>query len=182
MIKPYISYIINRFLPEPLSRHSTINSYISPIIAIQIYRNLSIAFPNTHDTIPMPHPSPHTCLRTSRFPLQRQWSLHVDCSYSYYSTALDNTDISTSDKDKTPVSTNGVEAYNKEILNDKICKLIIVNVQLMIDKIKTEKTRINLKANKTRLLNKKNFLIAKKKEFWTEIITLNVINVLIRDY
>ncbi len=63
-----------------------------------------------------------------------------------------------------PVSTNGVEAYNKKALGDEIRKLITTNVQLMINKIKTEKAKVNLETNKTRLLNKKNSLITKREE------------------
>ena len=98
---------------------------------------------------------------------------------------MDNTDISTSSKGKTPASINNVETYNKETLNDKICKLTAINIQLMIDKIKTEKTRINLEANKVQLFDKKNFLVAKRKKLRTEIVILNAaghFNVLIRSY
>jgi len=91
----------------------------------------------------------------------------------YYSTALDNTDISTSGKGKTPASTNDVKAYSKEILDDEIHRLTIANAQLVVDKIKTEKVKVNLKADRVRLLGKKNSLVVKKKEFRTEIIALN---------
>jgi len=36
--------------------------------------------------------------------------------------------MSTSSKGKAPVSTNDVEAYNKEALGDKICKLTAANI------------------------------------------------------
>jgi len=88
---------------------------------------------------------------------------------------LDSTDISTSGKGKTPVSTNGVEAYNKEALDDEIRRLIAINVQLIANKIKTEKAKVNLEADKIRLFDEKNFLVAKKEEFRTEIAILNVI-------
>jgi len=88
----------------------------------------------------------------------------VDCFCLYYSITLDNTDISTSGKGKTPVSINGIEAYNKKVLNDKIRRLTTTNVQLITNKIETEKTKVNLKADKIRLLSKKNFLVAKKEE------------------
>ncbi len=52
-------------------------------------------------------------------------------------------------KGKAPVSTNSVEAYNKEALNDEIYKLTIANVQLMTNKMETEKARVNLEANRT---------------------------------
>ncbi len=86
---------------------------------------------------------------------------------------MNNTDISTLGKGKTPISTNSIEAYNKKTLNDKIRKLTTTNVQLITDKIKTEKVKINLKANKTRLLDKKNSLVIKKKKLRTEIAILN---------
>ncbi len=56
--------------------------------------------------------------------------------------------MSISDKGKTLVSTNDVEAYNKKVLGDEIRKLIITNVQLITDKIKTEKIKVNLKADR----------------------------------
>jgi len=40
---------------------------------------------------------------------------------------LDSTDISISNKDKTPVFINGIEVYNKEALGDEIRKLTAVN-------------------------------------------------------
>ncbi len=94
--------------------------------------------------------------------------------FVYYSTTLDNTDISISDKGKAFVSTNGVEAYNKETLGDKICRLTVANVQLVVDKIETEKAKVNLEVNKVQLFDEKNSLIAKRKELRTEIAVLNV--------
>ncbi len=47
----------------------------------------------------------------------------------------------------------------------------------MTDKIKTEKTRVNLEANKVQLLDKKNSLVAKRKKLRTEIAILNTINI-----
>ncbi len=90
-----------------------------------------------------------------------------------YSTTLDNTDISTSSKDKTPTSTNDVEAYNKEALGDKIHRLTIANVQLITDKMETKKARVNLKTDRIRLLDKKNFLVVKKEELRIKIAILN---------
>ena len=52
----------------------------------------------------------------------------------------------------------------------------------MTDKIETEKTKVNLEIDRTRLFNKKNSLVAKKEELRAEIVTLNVVNVLIRSY
>ncbi len=51
--------------------------------------------------------------------------------------------------------TNGIETYSKETLNDKIYRLTTTNVQLMINKIETEKTKINLKVDRVRLFDKK---------------------------
>jgi len=97
--------------------------------------------------------------------------------FIYYSITLDSTDISTLGKGKTPTSTNGIEAYNKETLGDEICKLTTANTQLVTDKIKTEKARVNLEVDKIQLLNKKNSLVAKRKELRAEITILNVINI-----
>ncbi len=86
----------------------------------------------------------------------------------------------TSGKGKAPASTSGVKAYNKEALGDKIRRLTVANAQLMTDKIETEKVRVNLKADKARLLGEKNSLVAKKKELRAEIVALNATNVPIR--
>ena len=99
-----------------------------------------------------------------------------------YSTALDNTDISTSNKGKAPEFTNGVEVYNKEALGDEIRRLTATNIQLMTDKMETEKVRVNLEIDKTRPFDKKNFLIVKREEFQAEIAALNVVNIPIRSY
>ncbi len=51
--------------------------------------------------------------------------------------------------------------------------------------METEKTKVNLETNKTRLLNKKNSLIVKRKEFQAEIAILNAagsFNVSIRSH
>ncbi len=85
-------------------------------------------------------------------------------------------------KGKAPAFTNGVEAYNKKILNNKIYRLIIANAQLMTNKIETKKTRVNLETNKTQLFNEKNSLIVKRKKLRTEITTLNVVNIPIRSH
>ena len=61
---------------------------------------------------------------------------------------MDNTDIFISRKDKISIFTSDVEVYSKEVLNDEIRRLITINVQLIIDKIKTEKAKVNLKADK----------------------------------
>ncbi len=44
----------------------------------------------------------------------------------------------------------------------------------MTDKIKTERVKVNLKANRIQLL-KKNFLIIKRKKLRTKIVTMNVV-------
>src|SRR6266699_1267723 len=97
-----------------------------------------------------------------------------------YSTALDSTDMFISGKGKAPVFTNGVEAYSKEALDDKIRKLTTANVQLVIDKMETEKVKINLETNRIQLFGEKNSLVVKRKEFRTEIVILNVVNVSVR--
>jgi len=97
-------------------------------------------------------------------------------------TALDNTDISILNKGKTPVSISNVKAYIKKILNNEIRKLIIVNTQLITNKIKTEKVKVNLEADKIRLFDKKNFLMVKKEELRAEIVTLNIVNIPVCKY
>jgi len=82
--------------------------------------------------------------------------------------------MSTSGKGKVPASTNGVKTYSKEVLNDKISKLTAANIQLVTDKIKIEKVKVNLKVNKIRLFDEKNSLIAKRKELRIEIAALNI--------
>ncbi len=55
----------------------------------------------------------------------------------------------------------------------------------MSDKMETERTKVNLEADRMRLLDEKNFLVVKKEEFWTEIAILNTAgpsNILIRSY
>ncbi len=90
--------------------------------------------------------------------------------------------MSTSNKGKTPISTNGIEAYSKEILGDEIRRLITANVQLITDKIKTEKTRVNLETDRARLFGEKNSLIIKREELRAEIVALNATNVPIRSH
>ncbi len=93
--------------------------------------------------------------------------------------------MSTSSKGKASVSTSGVEAYNKKTLGDEICRLIVTNVQLVADKMETEKAKVNLEADRARLFNEKNSLVAKREELRTEIVTLNTAgfsNVLICSY
>ena len=77
-------------------------------------------------------------------------------------------------KGKAPASISGIEAYSKKTLNDKIRKLTITNIQLVADKTETEKVKVNLEADRVRLLGKKNSLIVKREELRTEIATLNI--------
>ena len=70
---------------------------------------------------------------------------------------------------------NDIEVYSKETLNDKIHRLITTNVQLIVNKMKIEKVKINLKPNKIQLFGKKNSLVTKREELRTEIIVLNII-------
>ena len=67
-------------------------------------------------------------------------------------------------KGKVSAFTSGVEAYNKEILNDEIYRLTATNVQLMIDKMEAEKVKVNLEADRAQLFGEKNSLIVKKEE------------------
>ncbi len=68
-------------------------------------------------------------------------------------------------KGKALIFTSGIKAYNKETLNDEIRKLITANVQLITNKIKIEKAKVNLKVDKMRLFNEKNSLVAKREKF-----------------
>ncbi len=55
----------------------------------------------------------------------------------------------------------------------------------MVNKTETEKIKINLETNRTRLFGKKNSLIIKKEELRAEIVVLNATgssNILIRNY
>ena len=91
--------------------------------------------------------------------------------------------MSTSGKGKVPISMNGVETYSKKALDNKICRLTAINAQLITNKIKIEKVRVNLKADRVRLFDKKNSLIVKREELQTKIATLNTAglsNVLVR--
>ncbi len=71
--------------------------------------------------------------------------------------------MSTSGKDKTPASTNNVEAYSKETLRKEIRRFITTNAQLINDKINIEAVKTKLEADKARLINEKNIFAAKKK-------------------
>ncbi len=48
--------------------------------------------------------------------------------------------------------------------------------------METEKTRVNLEADRARLLGKKNSLVTKREKLRAEITTLNATNVLIRGH
>ncbi len=80
---------------------------------------------------------------------------------------------------------NGVEVFIKEQLAVKIQRFSTVNAQLITDKIKTEKIKVNLEADRARLFGEKNFLVAKRKKLRAEIATLNtagLFNILIYGY
>jgi len=81
--------------------------------------------------------------------------------------------MSTSGKSKTSVSTSDVEVYTKEQLAVEIQRFTTANVQLVTDKMETERTKINLEADRVRLLKEKNSLVAKREEFWAEIAAMN---------
>ncbi len=44
----------------------------------------------------------------------------------------------------------------------------------MTDKMKTERTKVNLKTDKIRLFGEKNSLVVKRKKLRVEIVTMNV--------
>ncbi len=73
-----------------------------------------------------------------------------------------------------PIFTNDIKTYNKKTLNDKIYRLTTINVQLITNKMKTEKIKVNLETNKAQLFDKKNFLIAKRKKLRIKIVILNI--------
>ncbi len=98
---------------------------------------------------------------------------------------MNNIDISISNKSKTFISTNDIEIYIKEQLVAEIQRFTITNVQLMTNKMETERIKVNLEADRARLLEKKNSLVVKREELRAEIVTLNVagfFNVLVRRY
>ncbi len=67
----------------------------------------------------------------------------------------------------------------------EIQRFTAVNVQLVTDKMETERTKVNLEADRVWLLEEKNFLIVKREEFRAKIVVLNVVgsfNVPIRSY
>jgi hypothetical protein len=72
-------------------------------------------------------------------------------------------------KGKGPVSISGVEAYSKEQLAEEIRRLTMANVQLANDKLRTEATNVKLEADRNRLINEKNILVAKREELRTEL-------------
>ena len=83
------------------------------------------------------------------------------------------------------VSTNRIKTYIKEQLIIEIQRFITVNVQLVTDKMETERTKVNLETDKVQLLKEKNFLIVKKEELRTKIATMNAVgffNLLVRSY
>ena len=74
-----------------------------------------------------------------------------------------------STKGKRSVSTSDVEAYSKEQLAEEIYRLIAANAQLVNDKLRTKATNVKLEADKNKLINKKNILVAKREELQTEL-------------
>jgi len=87
--------------------------------------------------------------------------------------ALDNIDVSTLGKDKTPISTNDVETFIKEQLAIEIQRLSTTNIQLVTDKIETKKVKVNLEPDRTRLLKEKNSLVVKREKLRIEIVVIN---------
>jgi hypothetical protein len=84
-------------------------------------------------------------------------------------------DISTSSKGKASVSTNGVEAYSKEQLAEEIRRFTTANAQLVNDKLGIEAINAKLEADKNRLINEKNILVAKREELQTEFAAVKTI-------
>ncbi len=82
---------------------------------------------------------------------------------------LDNNNIFTLGKGKTPASTNDIETYNKETLGKEIRKLITTNTQLMNDKLNTKAVKTKLEADKAKLINEKNILVVKREELQAEL-------------
>ncbi len=98
---------------------------------------------------------------------------------------MDSTDISILDKGKASASVSGVKVYIKEQLAAEIQRFSAANVQLINDKMETEKIKVNLEADRARLLGEKNSLVAKREELRIEIATLNAVglsNALVRGY
>ena len=85
---------------------------------------------------------------------------------------MDNNGISTSDKGKALISSNGIKAYSKEALREEICRLIITNVQLANDKLDIEAAKIKLEADKATLINEKNIFVAKREELRIELTAI----------
>ena len=83
--------------------------------------------------------------------------------------------MSTLGKGKTSASVSSTKAYTKEQLAAEIQRLSTANVQLINDKIETEKIKVNLEADRVRLLGEKNSLVAKREELRVEIAALNAV-------
>jgi len=67
----------------------------------------------------------------------------------------------------------------------EIQRFIATNIQLVTDKIKTEKAKVNLETDKIRLLKEKNSLVVKREKLRTEIAVINAVgsfNILGRGY
>ncbi len=88
--------------------------------------------------------------------------------------------MSTSSKGKTLTSSNSIKAYNKETLRKEIHRFTATNAQLTNDKLNIEAAKTKLKADKVKLINKKNIFIVKREELQTELteaVTVFTINV-----
>ncbi len=81
--------------------------------------------------------------------------------------------MSTSGKGKASVSTSGIEVFIKEQLAVEIQRLSVANAQLVIDKMETERAKVNLKADRIRLFGEKNSLVVKREELRVEIVVIN---------
>ncbi len=68
---------------------------------------------------------------------------------------------------------SGAESYIKEQLAAEIQRLSAANVQLVNDKMETEKIKVNLEVDRVRLFGEKNSLVVKREELRIEIAALN---------
>jgi len=130
LIGPYTFYIVNRFLlwtyflntqQSTYTFHRSLQSK-----CIETCLLLSLIYTTLYQCrIHLPtYLPPHAQTLTIETMIVIRWLL----LFVYYLIALDNTDISISNKGKMPISTNGVKAYSKETLSDKIRRLTTTNI------------------------------------------------------
>ncbi len=83
---------------------------------------------------------------------------------------LDNNGISILNKGKILALTNGIKAYNKEILGEEIYRLTATNTQLMNNKLNIKIAKTKLEADKVKLISEKNIFVVKREELRAELI------------